>query len=237
MSARDKLKQPLFIMLWGALFGAGCLTMLPFSSLGICGASDRPSVTEVLGRVQERYETTDFKAEFQQESHLKAIGVVDSARGHVYFRPPAMMRWHYKTPEEYLIITEGELVWIYRPEENQVMMGRAGDYFGDIKWAEFFSRPDRLLDHFGVGFADSACREKDRLVLQLIPKKRQPNLQEILIFVSQKTFDIVETVTCNAFGDETSIRFKDFQFNQGLDPSLFMFRVPKGADVLQLGGE
>jgi len=33
------------------------------------------------------------------------------------------------------------------------------------------------------------------------------------------------------------LRFKDFQFNQGLDPSLFMFGVPKGADVLQLEGE
>jgi outer membrane lipoprotein carrier protein len=237
MSSRDKLKRSLFILLFGALFGVGCLIMLLFSSQGICDASDPLSISEVLARVQERYETTDFEADFEQESHLKAIGVVDSAQGHVYFRPPAMMRWHYKTPEEYLIITDGKRVWIYRPEENQVMTGGAADYFGDIKWAEFFSQPERILDHFSVGFADPARREKDRLALQLFPKKRQPNLEEMLLFISQDTFDIVETVTCNAFGDKTSIRFKDFQFNQGLDPSFFMFKVPKGADVLQLEGE
>ena len=61
---------------------------------------------DILDRVQHRYAAGDFQADFVQESHLKAMGIVDTAKGHLYFGRPGMMRWHYKTPEEYLIITD-----------------------------------------------------------------------------------------------------------------------------------
>ena len=200
-------------------------------------ASDGLSISEILSRVQKRYAVTDFEADFVQESHLKAMGMVDSARGHVCFRPPAMMRWHYKAPEQYLIMTDGNSVWIYRPDENQVMVGRTADYFGDAKWTGFFAEPDKLRDEFVVHFAAREFTEKGQFVLELLPKKSVSNLAKILLFISESTFDIVRSVTYNLFGDKTSIRFEDFRFNQDLDRSLFIFKVPKDADVLQLEGE
>jgi len=200
-------------------------------------ASDGLSISEILGRVQKRYAVTDFEADFVQESHLKAMDMIDSARGHVYFSPPAMMRWHYKTPEQYLIMSDGQRVWIYRPEENQVMVGRAADYFGDATWTGFFAEPDKLLDDFVVHLAAKEFTEEGQFVLELLPKKGVANLAKILLFISESTFDIVRSVTYNLFGDKTSIRFEDFRFNQGLDRSLFIFKVPKDADVLQLEGE
>lgn len=210
------------------------LMLLTFFSHGHCGASKPLSVSEILERVQHRYGATDFEADFVQESHLKAMGMVDTAKGHVYFKPPAGMRWHYKTPEQYFIITDGNSVWIHRPAENQVMAGRAADYFGNAEWTKFFNEPGKLLDGFVVQLAGTGLEEKDRYVLKLLPKTRQPDLVDILLFISKNTFDIVQSVTHNAFGDKTTIRFDSFRFNQGLDESLFMFKIPKGADVMQL---
>jgi outer membrane lipoprotein carrier protein len=213
---------------------AFCLMWLSLAPHGPCAASDPLPICEILERIQHRYAAADFEADFFQESHLKAMGMVDTAQGHVSFKPPAMMRWHYKTPEEYLIMTDGQTVWVYRPTENQVMVGRAAEYFGDIKWTEFFTEPGDLLEDFVIQWAPSEVQTEKRFVLKLLPKRSRPNLVQIDLSISELTFDIVQSVTCNAFGDKTIIRFEGFRFNQGLDASLFRFKIPKDADVLQL---
>jgi outer membrane lipoprotein carrier protein len=165
------------------------------------------------------------------------MGIVDTARGHLYFGSPDMMRWHYQAPEEYLIITDGNTVWIYRPDDNQVMVGRAVDYFGRTKGADFFSNPEELSRAFMVALAPKELQEKSHYVLRLVPRTEQPDLTELYLFISQETFDITQTITSNAFGDKTTIRFHNYRFDQRLDPSLFVFKIPDGAEVLKLHEE
>ncbi len=220
----------LAIFLW--IVSWFCYFLVPPS---LCGASDSLPVEKILEGIKNRYSSADFEADFVQESHLGAMGIVDTAQGHVYFKPPAMMRWCYDSPEEYLITTDGRSLWIYRPEEDQVMMGRAADYFGDTKWAEFFTEPGRLLDDFSVQLTAADLQEEGRYVLKLIPIKPHPNVAQILLYVSRGTFDVVQSVTYNSLGDKTTLRFDGFRFNQGLDPSFFAFTIPRGTDVLQLG--
>ncbi len=192
---------------------------------------------DILDRVQQRYAAGDFEADFIQEAHLKAMGMVDTAKGQLYFGSPGMMRWHYKSPEEYLIITDGDTVWIYRPEENQVMLGRAADYFGSRKGADFLSKPGELTREFVVDLAPEERQVKEHYVLKLVPKMESPSLTELHLFISRKTFDITKIITGNAFGDRTIIQFEGYRFERGLSSSLFVFEVPKGAEVLQLQGE
>ncbi len=192
---------------------------------------------DILDRVQQRYAAGDFEADFVQESHLKAMGMVDTAQGHLYFGRPGMMRWHYKTPEEYLIITDGDTVWIYRPEENQVMLGRSVDYFGSKEGADFFTKPGELTREFILELAPKELQEKNYYVLRLVPRTERPSLAELYLFISKETFDIVKSVTCNPFGDKTTIRFDSYRFDRGLNSSLFIFQIPNGAEVLQLQGE
>ena len=189
---------------------------------------------DILDRVQDRYGEGDFEADFVQESQLKAMGMVDTARGHIYFGRPGMMRWHYKTPEEYLIITDGDTVWMYRPEENQVMLGRASDYFGSKKGVDYFTRPGELTKEFDIEIGPKELQGKDHYVLRLVPRTERPGLAELYLYVSRATFDIVKTVSHNGFGDTTTIRFDNFMFDQGIDSCLFKFEIPKGTEVLQL---
>lgn len=192
---------------------------------------------DILNRVQLRYAAGDFEADFIQEAHLSAMGMVDTAEGHLYLGSPGMMRWHYKMPEEYLIITDGDTLWIYRPEDNQVMLGRASDYFGSRKGADFLSKPGELAREFVVALAPHNLQEKEQYVLKLVPKVELPSLAELYLFISKQTFDIIKTVTCDAFGDRTVIRFDHYKFNRGLSASLFVFEIPNGADVLELPRE
>jgi outer membrane lipoprotein carrier protein len=192
---------------------------------------------DVLDRVQQRYAAGDFEADFVQELQLKTMGMVDTARGHLYFGRPGMMRWHYKVPEEYLIITDGDTIWIYRPEENQVMLGRAVDYFGNKKGADFFTKPGELSREFTIELAPKDVQEEAYYVLRLVPRTERPNMTELYLFVSKETFQIVKSVTYNAFGEKTTIQFDGYRFDRGLNSSLFVFEIPKGAEVVPLQGE
>jgi outer membrane lipoprotein carrier protein len=175
---------------------------------------------DILDRVQKRYAAGDFEADFVQESHLKAMGMVDTARGHLYFGRPGMMRWHYKMPEE-----------------NQVMLGRAVDYFGSEKGADFFTKPGELSREFILELAPKEVQEKGRYALRLVPRTERPNLVELYLFISKETFQIAKSVSCNAFGDRTTLQFESYVFDRGLDSALFIFQIPNGAEVLQLQGE
>lgn len=218
--------------------------MTTFRYLSVCvvlllsGQAECRDLTafDILDKVQRRYGSGDFTAEFVQETHLKAVDMVDTATGQLYYRHPGMMRWHYKTPEEHLIITDGETVWLYRPAENQVMLGRAPDYFGWESAADFFTKPGELSGKFMVELAPAAASDQGLHVLRLLPRDDRSNLAELNLYISKEGFDIVRAVTRNTAGDRTTIAFSGYAYSRGLDLSLFVFQIPKGADVVVLDG-
>ncbi|MBW1740501.1 MAG: outer membrane lipoprotein carrier protein LolA [Deltaproteobacteria bacterium] len=231
------IKWARYVSVCPSICGGLCLTFSVLLLYGHGAASKPVSVSEILDRVQKRYAAADFEADFVQETYLKAMDTVDTAQGHLYFGRSGMMRWHYKTPEEYFIISDGDSVWIYRPEENQVMVGRAVDYLGSKKGADFFTRPGELSKEFILELAPKALQERDHYALRLVPKTELPNLVELYLFISKDTFDIIKSVTYNAFGDRTTLRFHSYRFDQRLSSSLFVFEIPNGVEVVQLQGE
>lgn len=211
-----------------------CLCGLAFPWKGASDEVPPLSVSQILRGIQERYVVRDFEADFIQESHLKAMAIVDTAEGHVYFRPPLAMRWHYKSPDEHMIISDGHTVWMYRPQDRQVMVGKAGEFFGDTNLADFFAEPERLLERFVIEQPPAQQDNKEHYFLRLVPRGKHPNVKEVFLSVSKETFDIVQSDTHNFFGDLTRLRFSEFRFNQGLKSSFFQFQIPEGVDMLQM---
>ncbi|MBW2317938.1 MAG: outer-membrane lipoprotein carrier protein LolA, partial [Deltaproteobacteria bacterium] len=92
----------------------------------------------------------------------------------------------------------------------------------------------KLLNSFHIEQSNGEFARKGLHTLKLTPKKMEPNIDKAYLLVAEETFDVVELITYNTFGDETRIRFSGLRFNLGLDPSLFEFKIPENADVLQL---
>lgn len=199
----------------------------------VCLALD---VEQILDRVHQRYAQVDFEADFVQEAHLKAMDMVDTASGRVYFRPPKMMRWQYLTPEEYLIVTDGKTVWMYKPQDNQVMTGPTEAYFGSDRGVDYFSNPRALAKEFTIELAPDGVEPNGRHVLRLVPNSPRSDLAVLYLFISKDDAEIIKAVTENTFGDRTILRFGSYKYNQGRAPSFFTFDVPKGVEVIESGG-
>ena len=186
---------------------------------------------DIIKNLEKRYNTADFSARFSQESALKALAITDTASGKVWFKHPGMMQWEYERPEKYAIISDGKTLWIFRPEDNQVVIGDAMTYFGNGKGASFLSNFNLVQDTYTVTVAVPAA--PDQYSLKLVPRQKQLDLSAIFLNIDKSTYEIKSVVTLNEYGDETRIEFSDLVF-EPMDASLFNFQIPSGAEVLKM---
>ena len=190
------------------------------------------ALDKLLKKIESRYSGPGFSAEFEQQSTISAMEITDSASGKVYIKRPGKMRWEYILPEAQIIISDGTELWIYQPEENQVMVGKAPSFFADGKGAAFLSDLKNLRNEFSVTL--EPVDAKGNPVIKLIPKKKSKELTEIYLTISHRSDTIDLILTKNGFGDETRIQLNKYRLNQELSEDMFVFEVPNGADVLQM---
>ncbi|BBO77356.1 outer-membrane lipoprotein carrier protein [Desulfosarcina widdelii] len=199
---------------------------------GWASAADEAVIDKILAGVEKRYNVPGFTADFDQESILKAMEVTDTAAGRLMVRQPGKMRWEYLVPDPQTIITDGNDLWVYRPEENQVLVGKAPALFGEGKGAGFLSNIKMVRESFQISLMPDAAPGQYRL--KLVPNRSTVDLMEVELNLDRKTFNLVEIATFNVYGDETRIRLSNIDFSDPPDEKLFRFEVPEGAEVLQM---
>jgi outer membrane lipoprotein carrier protein len=200
-------------------------------------ASDNshPSVDQILDRVENKYTNSEFSAHFIQKSFLKAMDIMDQASGKVYIKYPGKMRWEYEKPDRQIFITDGEKLWVYRPDDNQVQVGKAPSFFKSGKGASFLSDISLVRQQFDISMKTGQQDENDPFYyLKLIPREKTLDITEILLMVSKQTYHVVQVITVDLYGDQNRIDLLNFAFGVSLDDALFSFSIPEGADVLQL---
>jgi outer membrane lipoprotein carrier protein len=211
------------------LLAAGLASIAPSRA---AAAEPLPPLDYILKEVEKRYTGTQFAADFLQESTIKSMEITDFASGRLYVRHPGMMRWEYEKPERHVIVTDGQRLWVYRPQENQVMVGNAPVFFRDGKGASFLSDIGLVRKKFKIALARA---EGEYLYeLRMTPLEQTLNISEIRLFVTPRSYNIVRIVTLNDYGDDTRIDIVNPHFNVSLEPSLFSFEIPPGADVQKL---
>ncbi len=190
------------------------------------------SIGEILERIEAIYTATEFSANFIQASTIKAMDITDSASGKLYIKYPGKMRWEYQKPETQIIVTDGNQLWMYRPADNQVMLGKASAFFSEGKGAGFLSDIRLLRNDFDIILED--IRFGDYFNLKLVPREQNWDIAYVHLLVSRKTFHIAQVFTYNAYEDVTRIELVDLKFNQTFGKNFFKFDMPVGVDVLRM---
>jgi outer membrane lipoprotein carrier protein len=200
----------------------------------IGAATDAPdkAIDDLLDGIEKRYAGKGFSARFFQESMLKALQISDTAEGKLIVKRPDKMRWEYRLPDEQTIISDGTSLWIYRPQDNQVMVGKAPDFFGQGKGAGFLTDMNQIRKSFRMDMEPADNAAYHRLVL--VPIKANNDLTRVVLSVAKTTFQVDQIITFNAYGDETIIVLSDYHFNLEPDNGLFKLDIPEGVDVVQV---
>lgn len=210
------------------------IPLLPSWELQMTALAAESDLTleQILDRMETQYAGNSFKAQFVQESTVKAMAISDFASGKIFVRYPGKMRWEYEKPEKQIIITDGFKLWIYRPKDNQVMTGSAPAFFSDGKGASFLSDIALIRKKFDISLVES--KDDFFYELNLKPLEKTLDVTDIRLSVTKTTFTAIRVVTYNSYGDENRIEFLNHEFKTDLKDTLFSFEAPEGTDVLQM---
>ncbi|HCY86710.1 MAG TPA: outer membrane lipoprotein carrier protein LolA [Desulfobacteraceae bacterium] len=209
------------------------LTVLTIAAFTPASASTKDATTQketLLAGLEKKYANRGFSADFNQAARLVALDITETATGKAWFTHPGKMRWLYLAPDRHEIITDGQLMWIYRPEENQVMRGTAAPFFESGAGGAFLSDITRIQKDFSIALGKS---EADFAQLILTPKKETQDLAVIRITIALPSHEIQVVETENVYGDTTRFVFTNIRFTPP-DPAMFQFTIPDGVSVIEM---
>jgi outer membrane lipoprotein carrier protein len=188
----------------------------------------------ILSEIQKRYDgTADLEAGFVQEYVGKVVRVPQKGEGQVYFKKKGMMRWDYRVPNQKLI-SNGQTLWYYQPEENQVFVSDLAKVLRERTPLAFLAGEGNLSRDFKLGnFNEAVSPKEETYVLELIPKEPNQVLAKLLLTVDKKTFYVVQTDVIDGLGNVTRTRFTNIKTNRSLSDSLFSFTIPPGTEILK----
>lgn len=155
---------------------------------------------------------------------------VRNSSGSFEFARPNRFKFVYRKPFEQIMVGDGQTLWLFDADLNQVTARKQGDVLGSTPAALIASAPDlqALQQHFTL----QAAPEKDGLQwVQAIPKVRDGALQSIRLGFADGALKVLE-MTDN-FAQRSVLTFKAMDLNPKLATDTFVFTPPKGADIIR----
>lgn len=147
--------------------------------------------------------------------------------GSFQFARPGKFIWIYSKPYEQLLQADGDKLYIFDKDLNQVTIKTLGNAIGSSPAAILFGSND-LEKNFTL--SEGGTREGIEW-LQAIPKTKDTNFEKIGIGLKDGMPVAMELR--DSFGQVSLLSFTRFEKNPSLSPNQFRFVIPKGADVLQ----
>lgn len=155
----------------------------------------------------------------------------ETSSGTLALKAPRQFRWHVTAPYEQLIVADGNRVWIYDPDLEQVSVRGQG--------AEEAHSPLAVLtdlSQLDTEFTASEAGQRDGLRwLKLVSKAREPEFAFAELGFEDK--GLARMRFEDSLGNTTEIRFSDWQRDPKLGADTFAFTPPDGVDVVGDPGE
>jgi len=171
-------------------------------------------------------DTQTARASFMQTVTDKNGRVVQQASGEFAISRPGKFRWSVDKPYQQLLVGDGERVWIYDPDLNQVVKRRNDQALGSTPAALLAGR-----DNVEQAFEWRDLPPADGLDwLGATPKDKESTFSDIRLGFNASGLAALEI--SDNFGQHTRITFAGLERNPKLAPELFTFTPPKGADVV-----
>lgn len=171
-------------------------------------------------------ETQTARAQFTQTVVDKNGRAMQNANGTFELSRPGRFRWQVEKPYKQLLVGDGQRVWIFDEDLNQVIVRKVGDALGGTPAALLSGNQD-----VERAFAWKDLPESGGIDwLGATPLANDAAFSEIKIGFDAKGLAALEVV--DAFGQKSMVRFTNVERNPKFAPETFRFTPPKGADVI-----
>jgi outer membrane lipoprotein carrier protein len=209
------------------LTGVGFLASAP-------EAQERQTPEAIARALQARYQKIrDFSADFVQTYRGGVLRTQTSERGTVAIKKPGRMRWIYASPERKEFVSDGEKIYSYLIEDRQVIVAPLPPDDQATTPALFLTGKGDISRDFAAAYADSP--PPGTTALKLTPKRSEPEYEYLVVTIDPATLQIRALTTRDRQGGDSTLTFTNLKENTGISDKEFVFRVPRGVDVITDG--
>jgi outer membrane lipoprotein carrier protein len=192
----------------------------------LCAIASKADATAIDRLEQFMSRTQSARGEFEQRIYDRNRRLIQQSSGTLAFLRPGKFRWSYAKPYPQLIVGDGERIWIYDEDLKQVTVRKLDAALGATPAALLAGNNDAMK---AFDLRDEG-REAGLEWLSATPRNKETNFERIRMGFGATGLERMELT--DAFGQTTDLRFIALDRTPGIDPGLFRFVPPPGADVI-----
>ncbi len=169
---------------------------------------------------------SSMRAQFHQavsDSQGRKLQEVD---GTMQLQRPGKFRWDYDKPYVQQIVGDGEKIWLYDPDLNQVTVRDLTKAIGSSP-AALLAGNNEMDKHF---ILKDTSRKGGLEWVVATAKDKEGEFERVFLGFKGDTLQEIELH--DSFGNLTNIVFSKFERNPVLSSQSFQFKPPQGADVV-----
>lgn len=153
-----------------------------------------------------------------------------TSSGSFEFQRPNRFRFEYAKPFQQTIVADGQTVWLYDKDLNQVSQRRQARVLANTPAALIAASPD--LETIKRDFDLQALPDSGGLQwVQATPKQKEGQLTSMKVGFRGEQLAALEFL--DSFGQRSVLTFGNMQVNAPVNAETFRFKPPKGADVVE----
>jgi outer membrane lipoprotein carrier protein len=196
---------------------------------GVPAAQTKQPPDALAKALQARYQSIrDFSADFVQSYRAGVLKTQTRESGTVAVKKPGKMRWVYSKPERKELVSDGQKIYWYVPEDKQVRVSEVGAQASTPD--QFLSGRGDIARDFTPSYVDATV--PGTVALKLVPRRSEPEYQYLVVSLDPATLQIRALAFRDHQGGESMHTFTNIKENRGLTDKDFVFRVPSGVSVV-----
>jgi outer membrane lipoprotein carrier protein len=153
-----------------------------------------------------------------------------TSTGTFEFQRPNKFRFTYRKPFEQVIVADGQTLWLYDQDLNQVTQRKQAKVLGSTPAALIAASPD--LESLKRDFDLTELPASGGMQwVQATPRVKEGQLHSMKAGFRGNDLAVLEIL--DGFGQKSVLQFASMQLNAGVNPDAFRFQPPQGADVVK----
>lgn len=199
---------------------------LLLASLALASEQSLTPAAELAAQLQAQ---PRISADFRQYTLAEGNSREESSSGHFVLEHPDLFRWETQSPFPQLVVSDGQQLWIYDPDLEQVTLKAMGEQGMMTPAAVLAGDLEQINRHFLVARLPAGQGEQ---LYELRPQdSTSAEFQRLRLFFSGQ--GLSELLIEDGLGQRSLIMLENVDYPQQLDPGLFQFEPPEGVDLIE----
>ena len=198
-----------------------CFSVIP--ATGLAQQDDLPELDALLGDIDT------LRADVEQLIVESDGGVLEESQIRMQLKKPDGFYWETLSPFPELIVTNGELLWNYQPDLEQVVIEDWSSDRSELAAQLLSGQTDTLARDYSTELAEPLSTGITEFLLT--PRAADSIYSQIKITFLAGELDMIHLRNKN--GEQTVWRFSAVERNEPIADAQFVFEVPDGIEVIE----